>query len=169
MENIEKTNDSKEVRKKIYSMILPITIENILQMTAGFVSMAMIGRIDAIAIAALGLSTRITQIIWALFKGVTTGGTVFVAQAYGSGNHKKVKHIIQQTLLSSIILVVLLQQLIFWKAPSILKIFNPNPNLLDNACIYLKIVSWGLPFVAIMLVVAGVLQAVYCVQRHSAS
>ena len=159
MENIEQTKDTKEVRKKIYSMILPITIENILQMTAGFVSMAMIGRIDAIAIAALGLSTRITQIIWALFKGVTTGGTVFVAQAYGSGDHKRVKHVIQQTLLSSIILVVILQQLIFWRAPLILKIFNPNEELLANACMYLRIVSWGLPFVAIMLVVAGVLQA----------
>jgi len=113
LENIEKVSDTKQVRKRIYSMILPITIENILQMTAGFVSMAMIGRIDAIAIASLGLSTRITQIIWALFKGVTTGGAVFVAQAYGSGNHKKVKHIIQQTLLSSIILVFILQQFVF--------------------------------------------------------
>lgn len=159
MEYKEKVSDTKEVRKKIYSMILPITIENILQMTAGFVSMAMIGRIDAIAIASLGLSTRITQIIWALFKGVTTGGAVFVAQAYGSGNHKKVRHIIQQTLLSSIILVFILQQFIFWKAPLLLKIFNPKPELLANAGIYLKIASWGLPFVAIMLVVAGVLQA----------
>jgi putative MATE family efflux protein len=159
LEYIEQVSDTKQVRKRIYSMILPITIENILQMTAGFVSMAMIGRIDAIAIASLGLSTRITQIIWALFKGVTTGGAVFVAQAYGSGNHKKVKHIIQQTLLSAIILVFILQQFVFWKAPVILKIFNPKPGLLANAAVYLKIVSWGLPCVAIMLVVAGVLQA----------
>ena len=159
MDGKEKVSDMKEIRKKIYSMILPITIENILQMTAGFVSMAMIGRIDAIAIASLGLSTRITQIIWALFKGVTTGGTVFVAQAYGSGNHKTVKHVIQQTLISSIVLVFILQQFIFWKAPLLLKIFNPKPHLLANAAIYLKIASWGLPFVAIMLVVAGVLQA----------
>jgi len=159
LEYKEKISDTKEVRKKIYSMILPITIENVLQMTAGFVSMAMIGRIDAIAIASLGLSTRITQIIWALFKGVTTGGSVFVAQAYGSGNIKKVKHIIQQTLLSSIVLVFMLQQLVFWKAPLLLKIFNPKPGLLANAVIYLKIASWGLPFVAVMLVVAGVLQA----------
>ncbi len=159
MEGKEIITDTKQVRKKIYSMILPITIENILQMTAGFVSMAMIGRINAIAIVSLGLSARITQIIWALFKGVTTGGVVFVAQAYGSGNSKKVKHVIQQTLLSSIILVFMFQQFVYWKAPLLLKIFNPKPNLLANAVIYLKIVSWGLPFMAIMLVVAGVLQA----------
>ena len=154
-----KNSDVKVVGKKIYSMILPITIENVLQMTAGFVSMAMIGRIDAIAIASLGLSTRITQIIWALFKGVTTGGAVFVAQAYGAGDHKKVRHVIQQTLLSSVVLVFILQQFVFWKAPLLLKIFDPKPDLLANAVMYLKVVSWGLPFVAIMLVVAGVLQA----------
>jgi len=146
------------VRKKILTMILPITVESILQMTAGFVSMAMIGRIDAIAISALGISLRITQIIWALFRGVTTGASVFVAQAYGANNLKKLREVIQQTLLSSIILVLFLQQIVYWKAETILSIFNPEPILMENAVIYLRTVSWGLPFLAIMLVVAGVSQ-----------
>ncbi len=38
---ISKTN-VKQLRQKILSMILPITAESVLQMTAGFVSMAMI-------------------------------------------------------------------------------------------------------------------------------
>jgi len=151
-------NNSKEIRSKIFSMILPITIENILQMLAGFISMAMIGRIDAIAVGALGISQRITQIVWALFKGVTTGASVFVSQAYGANNIKKLKSVVQQTLLSTVILVLILQQLIFWKASTFLKIFNPSINLLTNATSFLKIVSWGLPFMAISLVVTGVLQ-----------
>lgn len=148
----------KEIRKRILSMILPITIESILQMTTGLVSMAMIGRIDAIAIGALGISTRITQIIWALFKGVTTGASVFVAQAYGANNIKKLKNVVQQTLLSTVLLVLVLQQIVFWKAPTLLSIFDPKPELMSNAIVFLKIVSWGLPFMAISLVVTGVLQ-----------
>lgn len=147
-----------DIRKRILSLILPITIENILQTLAGFISMGMIGRIDEIAVSSLGLSTRITQIIWALFKGITTGAAVFVAQAYGAQDLKKLRKVIQQTLLSSIILVTLLQLVIYFKATAILSIFNPDPLLLENAQIYLKIVSFGLPFVAIMLVVASVLQ-----------
>ncbi|WDU82540.1 MATE family efflux transporter [Caloramator sp. Dgby_cultured_2] len=58
----------KEIRRKIISMILPITIENILQMTAGLISMAMIGRIDEISISAIGISNRIIQFIWALLR-----------------------------------------------------------------------------------------------------
>lgn len=148
----------KDIRKKILSLILPITIENILQTLAGFISMGMIGRIDAVAVSSLGLSTRITQIIWALFKGITTGAAVFVAQAYGANDMKKLKRVIQQTLLSSVILVILFQIIIYFNAASLLSIFNPEPVLLQNAELYLKIVSFGLPFVAVMLVVAGVLQ-----------
>lgn len=148
----------KDIRKKILSMILPITTENVLQMMVGFVSMAMIGRIDTFAIAAVGLSMRITQIVWALFKGITTGATVFVAQAYGANDFAKVRKIIHQTLISTIAFVVLIQQYIYWNAPRILTWFGAKEELLENSIIYVRSVSWGLPFVAIMLVVTGALQ-----------
>lgn len=151
--------DMNKIRRKIFSMILPITIEGMLQMTTGMVSMAMMGRIDEVAIGALGLSMRITNIVWALFRGVTTGAAVFVAQAYGAENKEKIRHIIIQTLLSSLVLVGIFQQIIFWKANVLLGIFNPDSELMAQSILYLKTVSWGLPFFAIMLVVAGVLQA----------
>lgn len=147
-----------EIRRKIYSMILPITMENILQTLAGLISMGMIGRIDVVAVGAIGISTRITQILWAFFKGITTGASVFVAQAYGAGDMCKLKNVIQQTLLSTVILAIGFQQLIYWNASVFLKIFNPSINLMNSAAAYLKIVSLGLPFMVIMLVVAGVLQ-----------
>lgn len=150
--------EAREIRSKILSLILPITIENVLQTLAGFISMGMIGRIDAVAVSALGLSMRITQIIWALFKGITTGASVFVAQAYGAQDYKKLRNVVQQTLLSSIALVIILQIIIYIKAPVLLGIFKPKPELLDNALVYLRTVSFGLPFMVTMLVVAGVLQ-----------
>lgn len=161
MEGTISTNSLKEIRKKIFSMILPITIASILEMTTGLVSMAMIGRISAessTAVNAIGISQRITQIVWALFKGITTGASVFVAQAYGANNHKKLKQIAQQTIISSIVVVIILQQIIFWNAPKLLTIFNPNPELLESGSLYLRTVSWGLPFMVIMLAVAAVLQ-----------
>jgi putative MATE family efflux protein len=154
------SNDTaiKDIRKKIYSMILPITMENVLQTMAGLITAGMVGRIDTVAVGAQGLSVRITQIIWAFFKGITTGATVFVAQAYGAGDLEKIKKVVLNTLFSALVLVVCLQQFIFWDAPGLLAIFNPPRNLADTALVYLRIVSWGLPFLVIMLVVAGVLQ-----------
>lgn len=161
MEVTEKKTKSisqKEIKNRIYKMILPITLESILQMSSGFVTMAMIGRIDTLSVAAVGLSNRITQIIWALFKGVTTGATVLAAKAYGANDQERLKKIAQQTLLSSIVLVAIFQQIIFWQAPRLLKIFGDSQDLLKNSAYHLKLVSWGLPFLAISLVVTGVLQ-----------
>ncbi len=148
----------KEINSKIVSMLVPITIENLLQMAAGIVTMGMIGRIDALSISAVGISIRITQIIWALFRGVAIGATVFVAQYYGAGNLEKVKAVIKQTLLSSIIFVAVLQLIIYIEAPNLLMIFGPQAELLNLATEFIRIVSFGLPFLAVMLIVGGVLQ-----------
>lgn len=139
-------------------MILPITIENVLQMMAGIISMGMIGRIDVLAVSALGISMRITQIIWALFKGITTGATVFVAQYYGAQKRRQMLGIIQQTLLSTILLVIVLQIIVYFGAPQLLMVFGPDQELLNMSVIYMRTVSFGLPFLAVMLVVGGVLQ-----------
>jgi putative MATE family efflux protein len=152
------TYNIKEINKKIFSMILPITIENILQMIAGIVSMGMVGRIDVLAVSALGISMRITQIVWALFKGIAVGATVFVAQYYGAGEHKKMLIVIQQTMLSAIAVVALLEVLIYIGAPILLSVFNPDAELMQQAVVYLRLVSLGLPFLAMMLIIGGVLQ-----------
>ncbi|HWR61534.1 MAG TPA: MATE family efflux transporter [Clostridia bacterium] len=147
-----------EINRKIISIVVPITIDNVLQMIAGIVSMGMIGRIDALSISALGISMRITQIIWALFKGITTGATVFVAQYYGAGEMCKVKNVIRQTLFSGIALVLVLQAVVYTQASRMLMIFNPDPELLGLATEYVRTVSFGLPFLAVMLIIGGVLQ-----------
>lgn len=153
-----KNAEDRKIRDKILSMILPITAESILEMAAGFVSMAMIGRIDAMAVSSLGIGNRILNILWALFKGIATGASVFVAQAYGARNYEKVKKISEQTIFSSMILVVILQQVVFWNASKFLKIFNPSDALLKNGTMFLKTASWGIPFLTIVLIVVGVLQ-----------
>ena len=150
--------DLKIINKNIYSMILPVALESTLQMVAGMVMMAMIGRIDAISVSALGVSIRITQMVWALFKGITIGASVYVARYYGAKEYNKMKHVMQQTILSSILIVVVLQIIIYIFAPQLLAIFDPSPQLLEKAINYIRTVSFGLPFLAIMLVVGGVLQ-----------
>lgn len=157
MEDFE-TLSEIQIRRKIYAMIVPITLESILQMSSGIVAMGMIGRIDTASIAAVGLSTRITQLIWALFRGVSTGATVFAAKAYGANDQAKLKKITQQTLLSAFLVVLVFQQIVFWQAPALLSIFGKNHGLLKESAHYLRIVSWGLPFLAISLVITGILQ-----------
>lgn len=150
--------DIKLINKKIVFMILPVAFEGVLQMSAGLVLMGMIGRIDVIAVSALGISQRITQMVWALFRGITTGASVYVAQYFGAKEYGKMKHVIQQTIVSTIILVLVLQAGIYMFSSALLGIFDPSPELLESANVYIRTVSFGLPFIAVSLVTGGVLQ-----------
>ena len=75
--------DKKQVNRDIFKMVLPIIIENMLQMSAGLVTTAMIGRLMADDIAAQGVGNRIINTFWALFKGMGIGATVIVDLRYG--------------------------------------------------------------------------------------
>lgn len=151
--------DKKEVKKSINSMVIPIVIESILQMTAGFFLMGMIGRLEPVSISSFGISNRIINIVWAMLKGITVGTSVHVAQAYGSKDNKNIKHVVTQTIISLLVVIFIVQQLIFWNAGSILKIFNPEPQLMEIGTRCLKTASWSLYFLGIMITVTSTLQA----------
>jgi putative MATE family efflux protein len=150
--------NDKLIKKKILSMTIPITAENILQMTAGVVSMAMVSRISPLAVGAIGISNIIFRIIWAVLKGVSTGCSVFVAQSHGAGEEKRLTGVSKQAFILSLGLAIIFQQLIYWFTGPLLMIFNPSPELLYEGIIYLRLLSWSLPMTAVILLVAGILQ-----------
>lgn len=151
-------DENKLIRNKILSLILPITGENVLQMTAGLVLMGMVGNIDAYAVGAIGIAMVLYRILWGVFKGIATGTSVLVAQSYGANNYKRLKSVSEQSFIISIVTAIVFQQILYWFAGPLLKVFNPNPSLLANGELYLKIISWSLPFAAVILLVAGIFQ-----------
>lgn len=155
---MEKQYDPKTIRSNVLSMIVPITFENILQMAAGVVSMAFVGRINAIAIGAIGLSNILFRIAWSLFKGLGVGSSAFVARSFGAQNNQKISSVTEQGIVVIFILSIVLQQILYWNAEFLLGIFNSGGDLLHSASIYLKIISWSLPFAAVIQFTAGVLQ-----------
>jgi len=148
----------KEINRRIFSVILPITIEGLLEMTGGIILMGMIGRIDVLAINSLGISMQLTQIIWAIFKGISTGAAVFVSQYFGARKTKEMKEVIRQTILASLLVSLVCSVLVYITAPSILLVFNPDPELLRQSVLYMRIVCFGFPFWGIILIVGSVLQ-----------
>lgn len=148
-----------DIRKTIQIMVLPIVIESILQMTAGFCLTGMMGRLDPISISAFSLSNRIINITWAILRGITMGSAVFVAQAYGSRNTNRIKYIIKQTIIGIIAFIFIIQQFIFHNTEFVLSIFNPGTELMTIASKCLKTSSWSLYFMSIMLICTSSLQS----------
>lgn len=83
---------TKTIKREIYHIIIPMILENILQISANLVTTAMVGRLLANDIAAQGICVRITDTLWVFYKGVAIGATVLIAKAYGTGKKRTVEN-----------------------------------------------------------------------------
>lgn len=148
-----------DIRKNIFSMAWPATIENVLQMAVGMVSSAMLGRVGAIAIGSVGLGRRITMLVWGFFAAIGTGTTVMVARSVGAKNRAKAGRYAEQAFFLALGMVLAVSILTFFFAEEILiLLYNTSGELLDVGTDYLRIAIWGVPFMAVMQITGAIMR-----------
>ncbi len=147
---MENALDKKAIRGDIFKLIVPTVLENMLQILAGIVITAMVGRLMSDDISAQGISNRIYNLSFALFRGLGVGTTVVVATYFGAGNRAKCRRIIEQTYLTSIPVAVLLVMMMFIFARPLMAFFTSNASLVRTAIDYTRITVWATPFMAII-------------------
>ncbi len=151
----EKVYDKNIIRKQIFFLIIPVMLENIFQMSAGLISAAMIGRLNPSLISAQGISSRVTGILWCLFKGIGVGATVVIAKNRGEDDMIKCKKAFEQTCITGCLLAVLLIFIVLFYSSGITAFFTTNAQTLKSAGEYLKIVVLTAPFLLIMSAVTA--------------
>lgn len=155
---IEKLYDKKVIRKEIYFLIIPIMLENIFQVSAGLVSAAMIGRLTPVLISSQGIGSRITGVLWCLFKGIGIGATVIIAKTHGEGDMAKCKKTFEQTAITGAIVSIISIIIVLFNSRVILSFFTSSNETLLASGKFLKIVIFSAPFLLIMSIVTAVFQ-----------
>lgn len=155
-----RAHTEENLRYNIIKMIVPITAENMLMTIAIFITAALVGRLSANEIGAVGLGTRFLNIFMAIFRGIGTGVTVLIAQYYGAGRFKNISNTLRQALISSIIVCAFLSIITYILAPELIQLFSKSPEFVEPGVIYLRYIIAGLIPLALMLIITGSLQAV---------
>lgn len=148
----------KTIKKEIYHIIIPMILENILQISASLVTTAMVGRLLADDISAQGICVRITDTLWVFYKGVAIGATVLIARAYGAGKRDGCRRIMEQALLSELVIVFLFQAILFFRAELFLGFFSKDAEILALSGSYMRIMVFGFPCCVIMTLVTAAFQ-----------
>jgi len=139
-------------------MVWPVAMENVLQMLIGFVNTALVGRLGAATILAVGLSGRVGMFVWIILGTVGTGATVLIAQAVGAGDEERVRRTAQQALLAAMAMMIFISGAAYVYAPSLLAMFKATPDSLPIGVAYLRILAFSMPFQAMYLVISAVLR-----------
>ena len=145
---MEISYNKKRINREILHLMIPIVMENTLQLVAGIVTTAMVGRLLADDIAAQGISNIVYRTFFVLFRGLAIGATIVVATYYGKREFAKCRRIIEQAYLTAIPIIALAILIANLFPEQILSVFSDDTALTGLAADYTRVLFWALPFMA---------------------
>ncbi len=146
---------------KIIRFSLPVVLTGILQFFYNAADMIVAGKFaGATALAAVGSTGSLINLIVALFMGISVGVSVVVAQHYGAKETDEVQKTVHSAMLVSIVGGVLIGIFGFFMSRIFLSWMSCPADVLDQAALYTKIYFLGLPALMIYNFGASILRAV---------
>ncbi|MGI5920677.1 MAG: MATE family efflux transporter [Syntrophomonadaceae bacterium] len=136
----------KDLRAKILKTAGPAMIEMVMYMIIGMVDVAVVGRLGAAPLAAVGLGAEIFFSVVLLLEALAMGSTILVAQAKGAGRLEDASQVAGHTFLLAMLLGVLVAWFGLTYSPAILDLFSVEPDVYRQALDYLLIVFMISPF-----------------------
>jgi len=140
---------------------LPILAMNILQLLFNAADMIVVGRFSGReALAAVGATGALINLIVNTFMGLSVGTAVAVAQDYGAGKMSGLSASVHTSIAISIIsgLVVMLMGFVFCR-PMLILMGTPD-DILDLSVLYMEIYFAGVPAMMVYNFGAAILRAV---------
>ena len=112
------------------------------------------------ALAAVGASTPIINMLIGFFMGISTGAGVVIAQFFGAGDLTKMKKAIHNSIALTLAMGVVLTVVGLVFNDPILKAIGVPSDVFSEASTYLSIYFWSLIFVMIYNMGSGILRSV---------
>jgi putative MATE family efflux protein len=146
---------------KILLFALPIMAMNILQLLFNAADMIVVGRFSGSkALAAVGATGSLINLLVNLFMGLSVGTSVIVAQDYGADDTIGVSRTVHTSIVISIIggIIVMIIGFVFCKP--LLNIMGTPQDILNMSVLYMKIYFLGMPAMMVYNFSAAILRAV---------
>ena len=146
--------------RHIILFALPALIGNIFQQVYNLADSMIVGRfVGADALAAVGATSSITFLFFALCNGIGSGGGIIVSQFYGAHDNENVKKSIVNTGIIMLIVPLLFGIIGFISAESFLRILSTPEVILYDATSYIRYMCIGLIFVSLYNYITSMLRA----------
>ncbi len=146
--------------RHIILFALPALIGNIFQQVYNLADSVIVGRfVGADALAAVGATSSVTFLFFALCNGIASGGGIIVSQYYGAHDDDNVKSSIVNTGIIMLIVPVIFGIIGYVSSESFLRVLNTPDVIMLDAAAYIRFMCIGLVFVSLYNYVTAMLRA----------
>jgi putative MATE family efflux protein len=145
--------------RRIWQLAWPAILTNLLQSTVGLVSVIIVGRLGAEAVAATGIGNRIFFFQQVVLMAVTAGTTALVSRAWGAGDKAEAERVTRTSLWLALALAVAFAAPAALFADALAGIFRLDPRTHELTATFIRWISLSTPFLAASFVISAALRA----------
>lgn len=147
--------------KEIILFSIPLLIGNLFQQLYNTVDSVVVGNyVGESALAAVGASSPLGNLIIGLFMGISAGAGILVSRYFGARKDKDLSETVHTFYLMSLIMGLVLTVVGFILSPLLLNLLGTPESVMHEAVIYLKIYFAGILGLVIYNTGSGILRAV---------
>ena len=146
---------------KILLFAFPLMLSSVLQLLFNAADIVVVGRFTgAEALAAVGATSALINLLVNVFMGLSIGTNVLTAQGYGARNEKGVQDTVHTSIMLSLVCGVLLIFIGVFLAAPLLELMGTPDNVLGHAALYMRIYFIGMRALLVYNFGAAILRAV---------
>lgn len=147
--------------EKIIIYSIPLILSGILQLLFNAADIIVVGRFAGNhALAAVGSTSSLINLLVNLFMGLSVGANVLVARYYGGNKEKEISETVHTAILTAISGGVILVFIGFFLSRPLLTMMGTPADVLDHAVLYMQIYFAGMPVMLVYNYGSAILRAV---------
>lgn len=140
---------------------LPLMLGNIFQMLYNTVDSVVVGNfVGKEALAAVGSTTMIVNMLVFFFNGFSVGAGVVIAQHFGARDMDRLHSAVETTMAVTFVLCALFTLIGVFSVRPMLRLMSTPDDVFEDAVTYLTIYFWGFTGLLIYNIGSGILRAV---------
>jgi len=147
----------------ILKFAVPLMLSSVLQLLYNAADIVVVGRFapnGTAALAAVGSTGALINLLVNLFMGLSVGASIVASQHFGAGRHKDLSDTVHTCMVVAAVSGVALSAFGYFSARTLLTWMDSPDGVLDLATLYMQIYFLGMPFNLIYNFGAAILRAV---------
>ncbi len=128
--------ENHSIEQNIWVLAIPLIAERLLQAVVNAADIAMVGRVGAASVVAVGLSNQISMIGTSVFDAIRVGTTSVVARRIGAGQYENAQLTLRQSLIIAAILGTIAFILVGAFAGQNLRLMGAEPEVVEQGVPY---------------------------------
>ncbi len=128
--------------RMIFTLILPIVIQNLINTAVSSADVFMLGYVDQTSLSASSLANQPFNILSFIFYGIASGSSILASQYWGKHDLKTIEQVLGIALRLALSFAAVFWAAAFFFPKYVMKIYTGDSEIIAVGAVYLRIVSF---------------------------